>query len=505
MQVVVVGDLAWEGRYHLGDEAMSEVVLDQLRQRGDAVTFIAGDPEITQRMYGVDAVPRLGFRGLSRDEQERLLIDLADAAAGRVHAPGGTQPTLNALRAADAVVIAGGGNLNSIGIHHVFERLAVTRIAKRLGIPLYVTSQTVGPHLRDSERELVAEIARYARVFGVREHHSATLMRALCGAEARVVHTLDDAVLLESTPVSVDLSAPTRYAVGSFTFHSKTTALHADDYYRELAAILDQIAEQLDIDVLLLPHMSTFEEPNKLGVEDDGYGHSRIVEFSRSGRLRALPLLPAKELLALTAGADFSISTRYHPLIFGAALGVPAIGIVTSYYSAIRMRGALANVGMEGFAIPFEHWRASFAPALIDALRSRLPEFRTHLHATGSAARAHQQDWWDELITSMHEDRAVEFADVAEPRPLHWADAPMREKLALARGAQELTNLDRLNALMDHELQRQHNCESNFRLHQLEQELAHLRRLVAEVRHRQRPPGAGLRDAVRRRIASGRS
>ncbi len=505
MQVVVVGDLAWEGRYHLGDEAMSEVVRDQLRARGDTVTCIAGDPEITQRFYGVAAVPRLGFRGLSRTEQERLLDDLVSAAAGRAADPCGTRRTLDALRAADAVVIAGGGNLNSIGIHHVFERVAVKRIAEQLGVPLYVTSQTVGPHLRDAERALVAEIARYARVFGVRERSSAALMRGLCGTDARIIQTLDDALLLEPGPVSVDLPTAGRYAVASFTFHAKTTALHADDYYRELAAILDQLSAQLDVDVLLLPHMSTFEVPNALGVEDDVYGHTRIVDFSRSGRLRAVPLLPARALLSVTANAEFSVSTRYHPLIFGAALGVPALGIVTSYYSAIRMRGALANVGMEDFAIPFEHWRSSFAPDLIEALRTRLPEFREHLRAAGTAGREHQQRWWDELSASMHEGRSVAYADVAAPTPVHWGDSRMQESLALARGAQELTHLDRLNALMDDEQQRQHNCDTDFRLERLEEELAHLRRTVAEVRHRQRPPGAGLRDAVRRKIASGRT
>lgn len=503
MRVVVVGDLAWDGRYHLGDEAMSEVVLQQLQSRGDTVTFIAGNPEVTTRFYGVAAVPRFGMRDLDRDAQFALLDTLEVAAGEPGRESDSVRATFDALRTAAAVIIAGGGNLNSIGIHHVLERVAVTRIARALDIPLYVTSQTVGPHLRDGERELVAEIAQYARVFGVRERNSAALVRGLAPG-ANVVHTLDDAILLEPAPLTQPLDLPARYAVASFTFHPKTTALHVDDYYRELAAILDQLATELDIDVLLLPHMSTFQTPNTLGGEDDGYGHARVAALSASGRLRVLPLVPAAELLTITTGAEFSVSTRYHPLIFGAALGVPAIGIVTSYYSAIRMRGALANVGMESFAIPFEHWRASFAAPLIASLRARLGEFREHLGRTGSTSREFQQRWWAELVASLHENRVPRFADVPAAEDLSWADSETQVALALARGAQELTNLDRLNALMDTELRRQQHDAACARIEHLERELGRLGDAVGDLRHRLRPPGANLRDALRRRLASGR-
>lgn len=501
MRVVVVGDLAFKGRYHLGDEAMSEVALHQLRSRDAEVTFIAGDPEVTTAFYGVGAVPRFGFGTIrSREDQDRHLEELLTAARGEAAAPEGTANTIAALQTSNAVVIAGGGNLNSIGIHHIYERLAVKRLAEHFGIPLYVTSQTVGPHLRETERPLVAEIARYARVFGVRERNSAGLMRALCGSEANIVHTLDDAILLEPSLLESDLDMPERYAVASFTFHARTTGLHEDDYYRELAAILDDIGEHLDIDILLLPHMSTFEVPNPLGTDDDGYGHDRIVQYSRSGRLRAMPLLPARQLLAVTTAAEFSISTRYHPLIFGSALGVPAIGIVTSYYSAIRMRGALANVGMESFAIPFEYWRPVLGAPLIAALSSRMAEFAAHISAAGAEQTGYQRRWWDAIYASMAGTGDVLRDDCVASPPVEWADSHTAELLALARVAQESNNLDRLNALMDAEAVRRRERDTARRLRDLETQRDDQQREIAELRHRMRPPGAALRDRVRLKL-----
>lgn len=501
MRVVVVGDLAFKGRYHLGDEAMSEVALQQLRSRGADVTFIAGDPAVTRAFYEVDAVARFGFGSIrSREDQDRHLEAVLAAARGEAEAPDGTADTIAAVRESDAVVIAGGGNLNSVGIHHIYERLAVKRVAERFGIPLYVTSQTVGPHLREGERGLVAEIARYARVFGVRERNSAGLMRALCGDDAHIVHTLDDAILLEPAPLEADLGLPGRYAVASFTFHARTTGMHEDDYYRELAAILDGIVEGLDIDIVLLPHMSTFAVPNPLGADDDGYGHDRIVRYSRSSRLHAAPLLPARQLLTVTAAAEFSVSTRYHPLIFGAALGVPAIGIVTSYYSAVRMRGALANAGMESFAIPFEYWRPVLGAPLVASLRDRLAEFAAHIRRAGGEQLDYQRRWWDAIHSSIAGDGDVLSEDCVPSPPVEWADPRTGELLAVARVAQESTNLDRLNALMDAEDLRRRERETARRLRDLETQRDEQQRELAELRHRTRPPGAALRDRVRLKL-----
>lgn len=512
MKAVVVGDLAFKSRYHLGDEAMSEVALEQLQQRGFDVTFVAGEPEITTDFYGVNAVSRLGF-GSIRDRSEKVqhLDAIVTAARGGGQPPEGTAATLRAVREADAIIIAGGGNLNSIGIHHVFERLAMKRLAELFGIPLFVTSQTLGPHLLDSERELVAEIANYATLFGVREENSAQLLEGMIGDASTVVRTADDAILLDPHALQTSVDLPERFIVGSFTYHPKTTGLHPEDYYREIAAILDHAAVALDAQVLLLPHMSTFAPNVDLGAEDDAYGHGRVLSYSRSGRLVEMPLLPARELLDVTSKAMLSISTRYHSLIFAASLGVPAFGIVHSYYSAVRMKGALRNVGMESFAIPFESWRSQFGDEIVAAVAERHAEFSDHLREVSSDLRAFQSRWWDAIVDHVRKGTHSRLPSLPTRAELTWHSIESGRFLALARQSQEMVNLDRLNAQLADERVRLERRVQSRQHRDMVRSIASLRAEtrrtetelragIADVRHRQRPWGAALRDRLRLKL-----
>ena len=73
---------------------------------------------------------------------------------------------IDAVSGADAVAVAGGGNLASTWPLHVFERAALGAIAERAGRPLVVTGQTLGPRLEPADRELVGSLLRSARLVG---------------------------------------------------------------------------------------------------------------------------------------------------------------------------------------------------------------------------------------------------------------------------------------------------------------------------------------------------
>lgn len=500
MKVVVIGDVSWQRDYHLGDEAMTEVAITQLQRRGAEVTLIAGDPELSREFYDVDTVAQFGFRSLGgRDALEARLAEILAGVSGRGATPSYAAETLSAVEAADAIVIAGGGNLNSAWSHHIFERLALKRIAEARGIPLYITSQTVGPELSDPDRKLMREIVEYARVFGAREATTAALMREIGGVDARVVHTLDDAILLEPAELSSEalaaLELPEHYIVGSFTFHSWSTALSQQEYYRRVAGILDDLVAQRDVDVVLLPHMGSLDPATPRTPRNDTTGHEHIERYSQSGRVRSIDLMPARDLLTVTRGAQFTVSTRYHPVVFGAAVGVPAIGIVTSYYSAIRMRGALGNVGMEQFAIPFEAWQPLFGARVLEALEANASAIKTHVVAVGAQMRDYQSRWWDGITADISGAGSPLFEDHPAAEPLLWADDRTADLLALARVAQEGTNLQRLEA-------RAQNAQRDEQMKRTKREF---QRALAEMRHQLRPPGAGLRDRIRAKLRRGRS
>ena len=127
----------------------------------------------------------------AHDSEQRLAAVLA-LAEGRdtLAADDSARAVVAAVAAADGVLIAGGGNLASTWPLHVYERAALAGIAARLGRPLVVSGQTLGPDLRGRDRELVAELLRSARLVGVRESSSHLLASDL-GVDARL--GVDDA------------------------------------------------------------------------------------------------------------------------------------------------------------------------------------------------------------------------------------------------------------------------------------------------------------------------
>lgn len=539
MKVVVVGDVSLAGQYHLGDEAMTEVAITQLKRHGAEITLVAGDPELSAGYYQVDTVGRLGFRGVPRPEKIALLSTLESAFAGEAEFPEAMAPAVDAVRRADAVVIAGGGNLNSYGEHHMFERLALTRIAAFFEVPLYVSSQSVGPRLSEDDAEIIGEIAEYAEVFGVRERSSAHLMRALCAEPDKVVLTYDDAILTPDTDASsvpeVELTLPSAYVVGSFTFHAGDTALAPEEYHRTIAAALDEIVTTCDLDIVLVPHMGVLG----VGDEDDRdcLAHARIAELMASPRVHQLPVVSAAQAVSVTAGAEFSISTRYHPVVFGPVVGVPPIGLVTSHYGMIRMHGALEHVGMSTFAVPCEAWNGLFGPAVVRALTWDRAGLRAHLDEVGTRSTRYQIAWWDGIAASIRGTGDVLTDDVPTPPTYDWGSPEEQESFAVFTGVHEALNRTRHRLALEAREREQKAKELELEIRRLTregqrltkdgQQLRHegerlrqelvrtvekassshraLQRQIDEIRAKQRPPGAALRDGVRRRVRRWRS
>lgn len=261
VRVVVLGDIG-QSIYHVGDEAMTHAVVDELQARGIAdIVLLSRNPAQSSTLYGTAAVKTLEFpwppnrREIYLKEIRALLAGQTDVlpADDQVHA------VIEAIEACDGVVIAGGGNMNSPYGWLLYERAAVGAIAKALGKPLVISGQTVGPVLTGPDYDTVVDLFRSAALSSVREQTSLQLMR---GADIPAGLTLDDASFLQidharavSAPNRVYEPMPGRqFLVG--TFSPGTGAMDRDDFIQRVADLLDRIAESDDIDIVLLPHMS---------------------------------------------------------------------------------------------------------------------------------------------------------------------------------------------------------------------------------------------------------
>lgn len=470
MKFVVLGDIGRDGVYHVGDEAMAEVAVEMLDQRGVTdITLVATDPEVASAMYGYPAVPRIGF--LAKwpvDDRERVLADLStgdfsdDSTAGRLNA---------AIADADAVLIAGGGNMNAHFRHHLYERVAFTRLARTHAKPLIVTSQTIGPFLSARDRVLIGEVIDYAAEFGVRDDESYRLAVELGSSDSRIHRIDDDALLLpHADRVPLPASITRSYIVASFTSDPGKSGLDRHEYLDTVAALLDSLAVELDADVLLVPHVGSLKGPPMKG---DELSDRSIVERSASGRITALAPVTAREVAALMAGCVLSVSTRYHPLVFGPNAGVPTIGIALSYYSSVRMRGALEPFGLAPFVIGAHAWDC-VVPAARE-LTGRAEEYRNWVTPIAQEQRTQQDAWWD--LVANHMNGMREYPAVPQTRQQFTPEG----EWAL-RARQALANSDAL------ELER---AKSG----QLARDLAAARGKIGSLRKRVRRGGESRRVA----------
>ncbi|TGD08486.1 polysaccharide pyruvyl transferase family protein [Brevibacterium sp. S111] len=404
MKAVVLGDIGWKELYHLGDEAMTEVAVSELQERGFEPTLVAGDPDVSAKMYDVPAVGRVGFWSKEdRSQHKKRLGRLGKVLDGP---EGDYTDIVKAVRSADLTIIAGGGNLNDQLPSHVYERLAFKRIAEKFSKPLVVSSQTVGPNLSGEMRDAVIEIADYARVFGCRDASSVGLVRSLVKDRHRVYRQVDDAAVLvptsdesrEARELLADYTDDGPFAVAAFTSHVGTSDFSKTEYVHALADICRQVSERCGVNVLLTPHVGSFTRGNE---RDDQVVHANIEKLAQGpkSRVYSLPTLKAGVAVALTRMASLSFSTRYHPAVFALAAGVPHVGLIQSYYSSVKVRGALSNYGLSCYGVPFIS-KADMVSAIVSCFeRSRTV---SNMAKAGQEYHANfQEKWWDFICSNV--------------------------------------------------------------------------------------------------------
>lgn len=169
LRLLVIADVGGEGTRHIGDEAMLEANLAAFRRLIPDVAFtvVSADPAWVASRYGVDAVAR-----------------------------------------ADGIVISGGGCLSSSWPYLLYERVALLQLARRFGKPAVVLGQTLGPRLREDERNLLADALSSARFVGLRELPSIALAFGMGVPPARLWYQADDVMFLSASEDAGSDAAP---------------------------------------------------------------------------------------------------------------------------------------------------------------------------------------------------------------------------------------------------------------------------------------------------------
>lgn len=392
-RVLVIGDIG-QHTYHVGDEAMTIASAQALSEGGAAVTLMTRDVGHSARYIGAavnheaaqheagapyEYLPFFLFPWAPAERE--LTLAALECVLAQLHAdrerPSVTElvalPQVQALpevlhplaqtvermvefadaiATMDAVVVSGGGNLNSRYGWLLYERAAAVRAAEYAGVPVYVTGQSLGPVLSPEDAQVLERMLRTARSVTVREHSSLAWCRER-GIDARL--SVDDATdYLPASPARTlhyaeGVSAgqaldelPERYVCVTVNECTEQQA-------QQIAHLLDNMWREHGYVPVFLSHFGDPQNPESGDIQV----HQRIAEqLSPSTPATLLPILHADQSVTVHRAAAFTLTSRYHPAVFSAAAGIPVLALVPDAFTQMRVGGALNLYGLGEFTLP---------------------------------------------------------------------------------------------------------------------------------------------------------
>lgn len=472
-RVLVIGDIG-QHTYHVGDEAMTIASAQALSEGGAAVTLMTRDVGHSARYIGAAAheagapyeyLPFLLFpwapaeRELTLAALESVLAELhADrerpstaelVALPQVQAlPEVLHPLeqtvermvefADSIAAMDAVVISGGGNLNSRYGWLLYERAAAVRAAEHAGVPVYVTGQSLGPVLNPEDAQILERMLRTARSVTVRERSSLAWCRER-GIDARL--SVDDAtdypVASPARTLHYAEGVSAGQALDELPEHYVCVTVNecTDQQAQQIARLLDGMWREHGYAPVFLSHYGDPQDP----ASGDIQAHQRIAKrLSTSTPATLLPILHADQSIAVHRAAAFTLTSRYHPAVFSAAAGIPVLALVPDAFTQMRVGGALRQYGLGEFTLPLG-MLAGGVPELMVAAALRHAAVasdarRTELLEVLRAERAY-------LLTQILASGAEKLDEVEAPAPFPTVEQvpALPEPLgATVRAAREL-------------------------------------------------------------------
>ena len=523
--MLVIGDIG-QHTYHVGDEAMTIASAEALSEGGAAVTLMTRDVGHSARYIGAavhheaaqheagapyEYLPFFLFPWAPAERE--LTLAALECILAQLHAdrerPSVTElvalPQVRALpevlhplaqtvermvefadaiAAMDAVVVSGGGNLNSRFGWLLYERAAAVRAAEHAGVPVYVTGQSLGPVLNPEDAQVLERMLRTARSVTVRERSSLAWCRER-GIDARL--SVDDATdYLAASPARTlhyaeGVSAgqaldelPERYVCVTVNECTEQQA-------QQIARLLDNMWREHGYVPVFLSHFGDPQNPESGDIQV----HQRIAEqLSPSTPATLLPILHADQSVTVHRGAAFTLTSRYHPAVFSAAAGIPVLALVPDAFTQMRVGGALSQYGLGEFTLPLG-MLAGGVPELMVAAALRHAAVasdarRTELLEALQAERAY-------LLTQIlaHGEETRGDAEAPAPFPAATQVPALPEPLdATVRAARDLFTATSLTAGFEWAMSdRAHSWDAVHR--------AELERLLAEREEPREAAGPG--------------
>jgi polysaccharide pyruvyl transferase CsaB len=301
------------GGMNLGDEAILEVILRELRASVDVdVVVFSRNAKDTEQRHKVRAIP---IREMHKDD------------------------IIEELRKLDLFILGGGGILFD-GL--VEDMLRDVNWAKELGIPVMVYAVSVGPLKTPESKQLVVTALNKVDKITVRENEAKRILHDL-GIEQEIEVTADPGLLLKPQLFTKEMLKmeginPDTPLVG-FSLREPGPAapdLNIEQYHAILANAADFMVERFDAQILFIP-MEVGDN------KDPQHSHAVISKMANAQRASVLKgEYSSAAVLGLMKHMSFAVGMRLHFLIFA---GIQKIPFVPLPY-ATKVAGLLSDLEM---------------------------------------------------------------------------------------------------------------------------------------------------------------
>jgi polysaccharide pyruvyl transferase WcaK-like protein len=257
-----------------------------------------------------------------------------------------------AILDSDIVVSKGGGFLLDRGARYIVPlHLASIWCAIRLGKPVVIFAQTVGPFDRPLARRIASFVLKRVRWILVRDDYSVDVCTRVLGVGADRVARVGDAAFLLARLPDGSIGAPAgaddpRSGAAMSLVAPRFAGIKGDEaeerFVDLMSRVVSGIAERLGRPTTIIPHLES-------GPSNDRELAERIV--GRTGGASVASILdvahPARIVRTL-AGREFAICTRMHSMIFSIVAGTPFVGI--SYLP--KTDSLLRELGLGDWIVP---------------------------------------------------------------------------------------------------------------------------------------------------------
>lgn len=290
-EIVISG---YYGFANAGDEAMLAAMIEVLTdfEPNVKITVISGNPADTRSRHGVNAVYRLNYPEIVR-----------------------------ALAKSDLLISGGGSLLQDVtSDRSLYYYLSIMMLAKKLGKPVMLYAQGIGPVRGSLARSAMRYIGNMVDLITVRDEGSQEELKRLKVAKPPVYVTADPVVAMHPVDRQIGRAILQKSGVegGAPLIGISVREWKDWSHYKQvLGQTADLIAAEFGARVVYLP----MQWPEDFSVAKKIAGRTKLPATVLTDQYTT------SELLSLIGNFDMLISVRLHALIFAAVMHVPMIGL----------------------------------------------------------------------------------------------------------------------------------------------------------------------------------